>query len=204
MDADFLVRVPEYYQGLPWQQDALRWIWSRLDPGDQAEGMRRWRSGGRGTGQIANRAIFRLPARKSPQLIWGNLFFFDRDGGLILDAVATSGEEGYQSLDDQWVRGRGLMPALSGLLLDTEGYPLDTPGIEGHFFPIYPIVMVNPRTKQMRSEIGLHLDANYAVSPGSAGCVVVRSPRTWQQVKALLKRTREQGITKIPLACVYS
>lgn len=143
-------------------------------------------------------AVFTIPVFRSPKLIDGSLKFY-RGGTLDFEVVATSGAPGYQFAEAQKVRGKGLIPESRMWQISTTGYWLDTRGIEGLFFPITPDPFRGDGF--VRSELGLHRDANV---PGSAGCVVVRDSKIFNErlVPYLTGLSRDQK--KINLAVEYS
>lgn len=72
--------------------------------------------------------IFTRPLAISQKLILGNLELIYPDGTNI-DYLATSGLPDYQRPDDQWVRGKGPIPA-GEYEIASEPYWLDTRGVE--------------------------------------------------------------------------
>lgn len=143
-------------------------------------------------------AVFTIPVFRSPKLIDGSLKFY-RGGLLELTVVATSGAPGYQFRGAEAVRGRGLIPESRLWKINTTGYWLDTKGIEGMFYHITPDPFLGDDYR--RSELGLHRDANF---PGSAGCIVVRDSKIFNDrvVPFLAGLSREQR--SINLAVEYS
>ncbi len=111
--------------------------------------------------------IFTMPLGRSQNLILGNLRLIYPDKTPI-DYLATSGLPNYQRLGDQWIRGKGPIPAGNLYQIPAEPYYLETRGVEGNFFHITPDpVGSGDRT---RSELGIHYDANV---PGTSGCIGV-------------------------------
>lgn len=142
-------------------------------------------------------AIFTTPAFRSQYLIDGKLQFF-RGGLLELTVIASSGAPGYQYRGAEKIRGRGLIPESRMWHINTRGYWLDTRGIEGMFYHITPDPFRGDGF--VRAELGLHRDANV---PGSAGCIVVRDSKIFNNrvVPFLAGLSREQQ--SINLAVEY-
>lgn len=121
------------------------------------------------------RSTFRMTLSKTSRLIEGKLLFY-RGGKSLLEVTASSGAPNFQYLGAESVRGRGMIPQSSTWQINTAGYWLNTRGIEGMFYHITPDPF---RGKGfVRSELGLHRDANV---PGSAGCIVVRDSRIFNE-----------------------
>lgn len=114
------------------------------------------------------RARFAMKLVQSSALRVGALEFFDAEGTLVRKESATSGLPGFQTRAHLWTRARGPIPNTREFTLRcSEGYHLDTRGIEGWAFPIAPDPIHGPNGG-IRSEIMLHRDANV---PGTAGCI---------------------------------
>lgn len=134
----------------------------------------------------------------SSGLIEGTLDLVYPDGSVIVYR-ATSGCPGWQQPDDQWARGRGPLPEGFNYSIPTTPYHLDTRGIEGNFFHITPDP-VSDGAGGLRSELGVHFDANV---PGSAGCIVLRNREGWEAFCRRLSEIAALGIDKIPLSVRY-
>jgi hypothetical protein len=150
-------------------------------------------------------AIFKFSRAKSSALLKGSLSILDDSGNRILEAVATSGLPGYQSADDHWRLGKGLIPSEemivnSPIRISTDGYPLETVGVEGYFFPILPEVFRRD-DGYTRSEFGVHFDANV---PGSSGCIVLPKRNEFDIFIDLMQKANRAGRKEIPLKIVYS
>lgn len=137
-----------------------------------------------------------MDLRQSSELIYGTLQLIYPDGRAI-DYVATSGCADYQRPGDEWVRGKGPIPA-GEYEIPSEPYWLDTRGIEGDFFHITPDPVVS--SHGVRAELGLHFDANY---PGSAGCVVVKNREGWRRLCDRLASIAYSGVKSLPLTVKY-
>ncbi|MEG5018256.1 MULTISPECIES: hypothetical protein [unclassified Microcoleus] len=133
---------------------------------------------------------------QSFELIYGNLQLVYPDGKAI-DYLATSGCADYQRPGDEWVRGKGPIPA-GEYQIPTEPYWLDTRGVEGLFFHITPDPVVS--VHGIRAELGLHFDANV---PGSAGCVVLRNQEGWRRLCDRLASIANLGVKSLPLTVKY-
>ncbi len=140
--------------------------------------------------------IFTMDLAKSQELIYGNLQLVYPNRQPI-NYIATSGCAGWQRLGDEWVRGKGPIPA-GEYEIPSEPYYLETRGIEGDFFHITPDPVVSD--KGIRAELGLHFDANV---PGSAGCVVLKNREGWRRLCDRLASIADRGIKSLPLTVKY-
>lgn len=134
---------------------------------------------------------------ESRELIYGNLQLVYPDDRAI-DYIATSGCANWQQPGDEWVRGKGPIPA-GEYEIPSEPYYLETRGIEGDFFHITPDPVVSD--KGVRAELGLHFDANV---PGSAGCVVLKNREGWRRLCDRLASIADRGVKILPLTVKYS
>ncbi|MEG4855522.1 hypothetical protein QUB10_32165 [Microcoleus sp. B5-D4] len=140
--------------------------------------------------------IFTMALAQSSDLIYGNLQLRYPDKKAI-DYVATSGCADYQRPGDEWVRGKGPIPA-GEYEIPTEPYWLDTRGVEGLFFHITPDPVVSAHG--IRAELGLHFDANV---PGSAGCVVVKNREGWRRFCDRIASIANLGVKSLSLTVKY-
>ena len=143
-----------------------------------------------------HRLIFTMNLAQSPELIYGNLQLIYPTGEAI-DYVATSGCADYQRPRDEWIRGKGPIPA-GEYQIPSEPYYLETRGVEGDFFHITPDPVVSDQG--IRAELGLHFDANY---PGSAGCVVLKNWEGWRRLCDRLASIADLGVKSLPLTVKY-
>lgn len=143
-----------------------------------------------------HKLIFTMDLAKSQELIYGNLQLVYPNRQPI-DYIATSGCAGWQRLGDEWVRGKGPIPA-GEYQIPSEPYYLETRGIEGDFFHITPDPVVSD--KGIRAELGLHFDANY---PGSAGCVVLKNAQGWRRLCDRMASIANLGVKSLPLTVRY-
>jgi hypothetical protein len=141
-----------------------------------------------------------MQLQESTGLIVGNLFLFDANGKQIFDAVATSGQPGYQSLDDLWKPAQGSIPNLSGLELSTEGTNIESRDIKGLFFPILPYTFENPNGGVARGGFGVYNDAG---TPGTSGGIGIVNPQTYDRFCQIMANASRAGITKIALKIEY-
>lgn len=139
-------------------------------------------------------AEFRMKLSRSPQLVVGTLTFFYGVDRLLI-AAATSGAPGYQYFGSWSVRGKGVIPPALDWKIDIRrDFESNVRGVEGRFFPIFP-------DRFGRSALGLHRDAN---APGSAGCIVVRDSRVFNnEVVPLLDRLDDTQKT-VNLSVIYT
>jgi hypothetical protein len=139
---------------------------------------------------------FTMPLAVSDDLIYGSLKLIYPDKKEI-DYIATSGCTQWQQPGDEWVRGKGPIPA-GKYQIPAIPYHLDTKGIEGDFFHITPDPVVS--SFGIRAELGVHYDANM---PGSAGCIVLRNREGWERFCDRMKAIAKSGIKSIPLSVSY-
>ncbi len=144
------------------------------------------------------RAVFNLQQANVSNLIYGSLTFYRNDDE-ILNVRASSGLPGYQYSGAHTVQGKGCIPPDKDWKINTAGYFLETPGIEGKFYHITP----DPDPDTERSEFGLHRDANIKEFPGSAGCIVVKTSDFRNKIQPLLDDLTSTQ-TSVPLKVVYT
>jgi len=143
-----------------------------------------------------HKLIFTMQLAQSLELIHGNLQLIYPDGKAI-DYVATSGCANWQRPGDEWVRGKGPIPA-GEYQIPTDGYWLETRGVEGLFFHITPDPVVSD--KGIRAELGIHFDANV---PGTSGCIGVIREFGWRRLCDRLASIADLGIKSLPLTVKY-
>jgi hypothetical protein len=141
--------------------------------------------------------VFTMPLGISQSLITGSLKLIYPDGQVI-DYLATSGLPDYQRPGDQWVRGKGPIPEGDKYEIPTQPYWLETRGVEGFFFHITPDPV--GFGDRIRSELGVHWDANI---PGTSGCVGLINWEGWEGFCRRMAIIASQGIEKIPLKVKY-
>ena len=141
--------------------------------------------------------IFTMSLGVSKELILGNLKLIYPDGTDV-DYLATSGLPDYQRPDDQWVRGKGPIPAGDQYKIPTEPYWLETRGVEGFFFHITPDPVGSG--DRIRSELGVHWDAN---SPGTSGCIGLINRDGWDGFCRRMAKISAQRITTMSLKVQY-
>lgn len=139
---------------------------------------------------------FTMPLQTSKKLILGSLTLHYPNGEMI-DYLATSGLPDYQRPDDQWVRGKGPIPARE-YEIPTEPYWVDTRGIEGFFFHITPDPVGSG--DRIRSELGVHYDANV---PGTSGCIGLINWEGWEGFCRRMATIASLGVKKLPLKVKY-
>jgi hypothetical protein len=141
--------------------------------------------------------IFTMPLGISQKLILGNLKLVYPDGQTI-EYLATSGLPDYQRPTDEWVRGRGPIPAGEEYQIPTQPYWLDTRGVEGLFFHITPDPIGSG--DHVRSELGVHWDANV---PGTSGCIGLINWQGWDGFCRRMQNIASLGIKTLPLKVRY-
>lgn len=145
-------------------------------------------------------ALFRMQLEDSTGLIVGSLFLFDANGKQIFDAVATSGQPGYQSPDDLWKPGEGPIPNLAGLEISTDGTVIESRDIKGLFFPILPYTFETPNGDVTRGGFGIYNDVG---APGTSGGIAIVNPSTYERFCEVMAGANKAGITKIALKVQY-
>lgn len=138
---------------------------------------------------------FEMGLDTSSALLEGLLHLGYPDGSTI-SYRATSGCAGWQRPGDEWVRGKGPIPAGSYEIPSTP-YWLDTRGVEGYFFHITPDPVGSG--DRIRAELGIHFDANL---PGTAGCIGLMNLDGWQGFCRRLSDIAA-AVDKIPLTVRY-
>jgi hypothetical protein len=133
----------------------------------------------------------------SQKLIVGNLQLI-YPNGQIIDYLATSGLPDYQRPGDEWVRGKGPIPAGENYQIPTEPYWLNTRGVEGFFFHVTPDPVGSG--DRIRSELGVHWDANV---PGTSGCIGLINWEGWEALCRRLSKIASLGIKSLPLRVRY-
>jgi hypothetical protein len=141
--------------------------------------------------------IFTLPLATSKNLILGSLTLHYPDGQII-DYLATSGLPDYQRPGDEWIRGKGPIPGGDAYQIPTEPYWLNTRGVEGFFFHITPDPV--GFGDRIRSELGIHWDANV---PGTSGCVGLINWEGWEGFCRRMANIASLGIEKVRLKVKY-
>lgn len=144
------------------------------------------------------KAVFSLKQASISNLIYGDLVF-NRGQQEVLRVRASSGQPGFQFPGAHTQRGRGCIPPDNDWRINTNGYYVSTPGIEGMFYHITP----DPDPETGRSEFGLHRDANVSKRPGSAGCIVVKTSDLEGKIRPFLDGLREKQ-SFISLKVIYT
>lgn len=144
-----------------------------------------------------HKLIFTMALGVSKKLILGSLKLVYSDGQVI-DYLATSGLPDWQRFPDQWARAKGPIPA-GEYQIPTEPYWLDTRGVEGYFFHITPDP-VRGSGDRIRSELGIHWDAN---TPGTSGCIGLTNWEGWDGFCRRMARIAALGIKTLPLKVQY-
>ncbi len=138
---------------------------------------------------------FEMALGTSSDLLGGLLHLGYPDGSTI-SYRATSGCAGWQQPGDEWVRGKGPIPA-GRYEIPSTPYWLDTRGVEGYFFHITPDPVGSG--DRIRAELGIHFDANL---PGTAGCIGLMNLDGWQGFCRRLSDIATE-VAKIPLTVRY-
>lgn len=152
-----------------------------------------------GVSRVSYSLAFTMELTTSNDLTYGSLKLVYPDGQYI-DYVATSGCQQWQQPGDEWVRGKGPIPAGFEYKIPTTPYWVETRGIEGYFFHITPDP-ISKNSGNIRSELGIHFDAN---APGSAGCIVLKNFSGWQRFCDRMRAIAKSGIKSIPLSVSYT
>jgi hypothetical protein len=141
--------------------------------------------------------IFTMQLRISQELIVGNLKLIYPDGQEV-DYQATSGLPNWQRPEDQWTRGKKPIPAGEKYQIPSQPYWLDTRGVEGFFFHITPDPVGSG--ERIRSELGIHFDANH---PGTSGCIGLITEIGWTGLCRRTAQIASLGIPNLPLRVRY-
>jgi hypothetical protein len=141
--------------------------------------------------------LFTMPLATTQKLILGSLKLIYPDGQII-DYLATSGLPDWQRPTDQWVRGKGPIPAGEKYQIPSEPYWLETRGVEGFFFHITPDPVGSG--DRIRSELGIHWDANV---PGTSGCIGLINWEGWEGFCRRMRTIAAQGIKQLSLKVKY-
>lgn len=145
-----------------------------------------------------------LPYKGQGSLVMGQLVL--RHLGKVRDTwIVTSGCIGHQYHGSFTAKGKGPLPPSTRVLggmyqVATKGIFLgQTKGVEGMFYPITPFEVNLGVVK--RGDFGIHFDANV---PGSAGCIVVKNRKPWNELEEFMEYAHtHQGINSIPLLVDY-
>jgi hypothetical protein len=146
--------------------------------------------------------LFCLRLTEGDNLAAGKLILFDKTSK-IETWIATSGMPGSQGEGNWALQGRGFLPPIENTNAkqwSVQTKPIDSSGVrgvEGLFYPILPM-MVKLTTGNERGCFGIHFDANV---PGSAGCVVIRNWKPWEEFKLWMATNNHRD--SIPLNTVY-
>lgn len=139
-------------------------------------------------------------------LIEGRLLLIDGETSTIKNTyIATSGLPNNQRYDCLSLRGKGPIPPNNLIGVDSYSVAtnaLDMPnvrGVEGEFYKIDPHEVTVQQ--KGRGDFGIHRDAN---TPGSSGCVVLRTELGWQAFQKDMSNLLKSGVKKIPLLVSYS
>jgi len=143
-----------------------------------------------------HKLIFSMPLRISQELITGSLKLIYPDGQVI-DYLATSGLPDWQRPSDQWERGKGPIPQ-GEYEIPTEPYLSNTRGVEGFFFHITPDPVGSGN--RIRSELGVHYDANV---PGTSGCIGLINWEGWQGFCRRMRNIAALRVEFLPLTVQY-
>ena len=143
-----------------------------------------------------HKLLFEMQLKPSDNLLYGNLRLVYPNGNAI-NYMATSGCTGWLLPGDEWVRGKGPIPA-GEYSIPTEPYWLETRGVEGDFFHITPDPVVS--VHGIRAELGIHFDAN---TPGTAGCIGIIREFGWRRLCDRLASIADSGVKSLPLTVKY-
>ncbi|NUO19972.1 hypothetical protein HUU59_11035 [bacterium] len=141
-----------------------------------------------------------LEALGYDRLAEGRVECYNSDGaGIILPA--TSGLIGFQSQANLWTPGKGPIPPHDKWTVSTTPEVRPDKGIEGDFFRIYPVELINPNNAaDKRSGFGIHRDANI---PGSAGCIVIADRLHFAEFTRFMLILAAKSVKSLPLEVNY-
>jgi hypothetical protein len=137
-----------------------------------------------------------MPLGKSKKIILGSLKLIYPNGETI-DYLATSGIPDWQRLEDQWSRPKGPIPA-GEYEIPSQPYWLDTRGVEGLFYHITPDPVGSG--DRIRSELGVHFDANVPGTSGSVGLITLEG---WNGFCRRMAKIASLGVKSLPLKVEY-
>lgn len=143
-----------------------------------------------------------------PGLNTGRIFLTDEDGA-IGRWVVTSSYDGKQKFGDWNSRG-GVIPPTHAMpgsrywefhtkRIIQPGQPVD----DGFLVTFDGKVTYKTVDGATRSEIMVHDDTNRRTNPGSAGCIITKSTKEWEDFCKGIKESVSH-LTKIPLFVAYS
>lgn len=150
--------------------------------------------------------LYHQHLRQTSELIEGRLLLLDSELTSIANTyIATSGLPNNQRFDCLSSPGKGPIPANNVIAVDcycvstTPIYMPKVKGVEGNFYKINPHMVTVDGVQ--RGDFGVHFDTN---TPGSAGCVVLRTAVGWQAFEKDMKNLLTSGVKQIPLLVSYS
>lgn len=147
------------------------------------------------------KALFTMTLGVSSSLRVGDYTILNSAGQKIYEAAATSGLARFQTFANLWTRNRGPIPNLSNLRVSTRGHLSALVG--GFAFFITPETVQNPTGTgaPTRGAFRVHFDTH---SPGSQGCIAIRSANDFQRYRDLMDSARTAGVTDFPLELQYT
>lgn len=133
-----------------------------------------------------------------------------KNGKLVAGAKwkARSGHLGFRSY---WTQGKSPIPAsdsIEGSYAVEPGYvPGYVSAMGNWYYHITPDPIQQKNGTGSRSEIGIHEDANFATSPGTAGCIGI-DPEDWTNCRKMLdavfvQEKKTNPNYRIPLEVIY-
>lgn len=154
------------------------------------------------------RLIFEMKAHSSPDLIIGEIRLEESELQ-VTRWPATSGIPKYQSDRHYWTRGKGLLPPSSAIrtpyvVLTELTHSDNLKAVGENLFSIWPLTTWNKSGVHKRTSLALHLDANHATSPGSAGCIVFLNHYSWDDFCKKIAQWNRSGLKEMPLEVSYS
>ena len=147
-----------------------------------------------------------LPKQSSKQLCVGDLIL-NIPGIATIAWEATSGYPPYQYEGSTHLKAKGPIPGCAFAqvpfyeVLTKRLFIPEVKGVEGSFYQIAPLKVTLKGTNTVRSDFGIHFDANV---PGSAGCVVLRRQLDWDRFRQLMKEFAQQGLKSLALEVSYT
>lgn len=177
-----LLNTYRYWKDLPHQNAAILWLESQLTSTQLAEFTRRWREA---PARPVVEMLMTPTERRHRGLIVFDLALMVSDRPVDRVSVFSGAPSAQVLLHPRQDYSGSLRPIPEGVW--TIGAPEKSPigswgeGIGEWWVPLEPKHRVNNRTA-----IGIHLDANYANAPGSAGCIVTRTAAELQRILSWL------------------
>lgn len=153
--------------------------------------------------------IFRIAPAKRKNLIMGQMALIRPDGTKAEWENVTSGIPGHQSSTDCWTRNKGMFPpsvecARPTVVMTQRQHSDLFKSVGEWLFTVWPTNLWNKDGTKVRKSLAVHLDANFATSPGSSGCIVFTREVSWTDFEKEMAALYAAGIDECPLEVIYT